>query len=268
MWAKTAAIALILASAVTAQDDDAKKKDDEAKAKIADFKKELKTAKSDKDVVRALEGLGALQHPKVLAEMKSYLSKTSDIAVAAAEQISKYKKDKEAAETLMAATGSRDKETMVKCIRYAGDVEYKGIVPKLVGLFRHKELDAAKESVDSCAKIRSKESIDPSSSCGSSSTGSRRTSRTPAARADSADSAAAASPAPAASARATRKSSSSGSAISPPRWRARSGRSPERTSRTSGPPTTGGARTREPSRIPSSSLYFLPPGGTLLLYYP
>ena len=93
--------------------------------------------------------------------MKSYLSKTSDIAVAAAEQISKYKKDKEAAETLMAATGSRDKETMVKCIRYAGDVEYKGIVPKLVGLFRHKELDAAKESVDSCAKIRSKDSIDP-----------------------------------------------------------------------------------------------------------
>src|SRR5687767_5245460 len=119
MWAKTAAIALILASAVTAQDDDPKKKDDEAKAKIAEFKKELKTAKTDKDVARALEGLGSLQHPKVLTELKSYLSKSTEIAVAAAEQISKYKKDRDAAETLMAGAGARDKEVVVKCIRYA-----------------------------------------------------------------------------------------------------------------------------------------------------
>jgi hypothetical protein len=161
MWAKTTAIALILAVSVAAQDDDAKKKDEEAKAKIADFKKELKTAKSDKDVARALESLGALQHPKVLSELKSYLTKSVEIAVAAAEQIGKYKKDKEAAETLMAGSNARDKEVMVKCIRYAGDVEYKGIVPKLANLFRHKEVDAAKEAVDSCAKLRSKDAMDP-----------------------------------------------------------------------------------------------------------
>ena len=161
MWAKTAVIALMLAASVTAQDDDAKKKDEEAKAKIADFKKELKTAKSDKDVARAIEGLGALQHPKVLVELKSYLTKSVDIAIAAAEQIAKYKKDKDAAEALMAASGSRDKDVSVKSIRYAGDIEYKGIVPKLVNLFRHKEVDIAKEAVDSCAKIRSKDSIDP-----------------------------------------------------------------------------------------------------------
>jgi hypothetical protein len=161
MWAKTAAIALILASAVTAQDDDPKKKDDEAKAKIAEFKKELKTAKTDKDVARALEGLGSLQHPKVLTELKSYLNKSTEIAVAAAEQISKYKKDRDAAETLMAGAGARDKEVVVKCIRYAGDVEFKGIVPKLANLFRHKDVDAAKEAVDSCAKIRSKDAMDP-----------------------------------------------------------------------------------------------------------
>ena len=161
MWAKTLAIGLILAASVAAQDDDAKKKDDEAKAKIADFKKELKGAKSDKDVVRAIESLGSLQHPKVLTELKSYLSKTVDVAVAAAEQIGKYKKDKDAAESLMAASGSRDKDVSVKCVRYAGDVEYKPIVPKLVALFRHKEVDIAKEAVDSCAKLRSKDAIDP-----------------------------------------------------------------------------------------------------------
>src|SRR5574342_1197902 len=103
MWAKTAAIALILAASVTAQDDDDKKKDEEAKAKIADFKKELKTAKTDKDVARAIEGLGALQHPRVLAELKPYLSKGGESAVMAAEQLGKYKKDKDAGETLVGA---------------------------------------------------------------------------------------------------------------------------------------------------------------------
>ena len=162
MWAKTSAIWLILAAAAFAQNEDEKKKDEEAKAKIADFKKELKTAKTDKDVVRAIEGLGSLQHPKILVELKSYLPKGGEAAVMAAEQIAKYKKDKDAGETLVgAAGGTKDKDAAVKFIRYAGDVEYKGIVPKLANLFRHKEVDAAKEAVDSCAKLRSKDAIDP-----------------------------------------------------------------------------------------------------------
>jgi hypothetical protein len=162
MWAKTSAIWLILAAAAFAQNEDEKKKDDEAKAKIADFKKELKTAKNDKDIARAIEGLGALQHPKVFAEMKPFLSKGGESAVTAAEQISKYKKDKDAGETLVgAASATKEKDLVVKFIRYAGDVEYKGIVPKLSNLFRHKEVDAAKEAVDSCAKLRTKDAIDP-----------------------------------------------------------------------------------------------------------
>jgi hypothetical protein len=162
MWAKTTAICLILAAAAVAQDDDAKKKDEEAKAKIAEFKKELKTSKSDKDIARAIEGLGELQHPRVLAELKPFLSRGGESAVTAAEQISKYKKDKDAGETLItAASGTKEKDVAVKFIRYAGDVEYKGIVPKLANLFRHKEVDTAKEAVDSCAKLRSRDAIDP-----------------------------------------------------------------------------------------------------------
>ena len=161
MWGKTAAIALILAASVLAQDDDAKKKDEEAKAKVAEFKKSLKTAKTDDDVTGMLEKLGALQHPRVLTELKTYLSKGGKIGTAAAEQIGKFKKDKDAAEALFAASGARDKDFVVKCIRYVGDVEYKPIVAKLSNLFRHKEVDAAKEAVDSCAKIRSKDAMDP-----------------------------------------------------------------------------------------------------------
>ena len=162
MWAKTTAFALILAAAAAAQDDDPKKKDEEAKAKIADFKKELKGAKTEKDVARALENLGELQHPKVLAELRNYLGRGAEEAAMAAEMIGKYKKDKEAAETLMNAAGARrDKDSIVKCLRYAGDTEFKGIVPKLTNYFRNKESDIAKEAVDSCAKIKSKDAIDP-----------------------------------------------------------------------------------------------------------
>ena len=162
MLGKTAAFWLILASAAMAQSDDDKKKDDEAKAKIADFKKQLKTCKTEKDMVGAIESLASLQHPKILTELKSYLSKGGEVTIAAAEMLGKYKKDKDAAEALVGAAGSlRDKESMVKCIRYAGDTEFKGIVPKLTNLFRNKEVDAAKEAVDSCAKIRSKDAIDP-----------------------------------------------------------------------------------------------------------
>ena len=162
MWAKTTAIALVLAVAAAAQDDDAKKKEEEAKAKIADFKKELKGAKTDKDVTRAIEGLGALQHPKIMAELKTYLGRSPDEAAAAAEQIGKYKKDKEAADTLLSAAGSRkDKDTIVSCLRYAGDTEFKGIVSKLTAYFRNKETSVAKEAVDSCAKVKSKDAIEP-----------------------------------------------------------------------------------------------------------
>jgi len=162
MLGKTAAIWLILASAAMAQDDE-KKKEEEAKAKVAEFKKELKTCKTEKDMASAIDRLGsALQHPKVLAELRTYLSKGGEVTIAAAEQIGKYKKDKDAAEALVGAAGGlRDKESIVKCIRYAGDTEYKGIISKLANLFRHKEVDAAREAVDSCAKIRTKDAIDP-----------------------------------------------------------------------------------------------------------
>jgi hypothetical protein len=162
MLGKTAAFWLILASVAAAQSDEDKKKEEEAKAKIADFKKQLKTCKTEKDMAGAIEGLGSLQHPKILSELKSYLGKGGELTVAAAEAIGKYKKDKDAAEALVGAAGSlRDKEGKVKCIRYAGDTEYKGIITKLSGIFRDKEVDAAKEAVDSCAKIKSKDAIDP-----------------------------------------------------------------------------------------------------------
>ncbi|HEX7897549.1 MAG TPA: HEAT repeat domain-containing protein [Planctomycetota bacterium] len=155
---------LLLSAFAAAQDakEEAKKKEDEAKAKIAEFKKELKTAKTDADRAKTLEMLGDVKHPKVLEELKGFLKGTTEVAIAAAEQIGKYSKDKDAAETLMAtAAARRDKDAVVKCIRYAGDVGVRTIVPKLIGFFKHKENDVAREAVDSCAKLRAGSSIDP-----------------------------------------------------------------------------------------------------------
>jgi hypothetical protein len=160
---------LALSAFAAAQDDaaskkeEAKKKDEEAKAKIAEFKKELKTAKTEADRARTISILGDLQHPRVLDELKSWLKvPSSEIAIAAAEQIGKYSKDKDAAETLMAtAAGRRDKEAIVKCLRYAGDVGVRGITPKVVNFFRNKDTDVAREAVDTCGKLRAGAAIDP-----------------------------------------------------------------------------------------------------------
>jgi hypothetical protein len=167
MWVRTAflslAVSLAARAAQDAKPDPKKEGEDEAKAKIAEFKKELKTCRTDADRARALEHLGATQHPKIQAELKIFLANpVAEIAIAAAEQIGKYKKDREASDMLFASASSRrEKEVIVKCLRYAGDVGYKPGVSKLTTYFKNKEIDVAKESIDSCAKLRSKDAIDP-----------------------------------------------------------------------------------------------------------
>ena len=160
-------LALVLAVPVSAQEaknpDEEKKKDDEAKARIVEFNKEIK-GKTGKDIADKIASvLGSLKHPKVFSELKGYLKHpTPDVAIEAAVQISKYEKDKDAAEALVNGVSlRRDKDVMVKFVRYAGDVGYRGITKQLVGLTRHKETDVAREAVDSMAKLRSKDSIDP-----------------------------------------------------------------------------------------------------------
>ncbi len=167
MWIRTALLSAVVAAAAWGQDakptaDDLKKKDEDAKEKIAEYKKAMSKAKADGDIVANIKTLGETQHPKILAELKPWLTKQLPALEAAGEAIAKYSKDKEAAEMLMtAAGGRRDKDGIVKCLRYAGDVGYKGIVSKLCGYFQNRDADIAREAVDSCAKLRSREAIDP-----------------------------------------------------------------------------------------------------------
>lgn len=166
IWAKAAMLGLILS--VAAQDpaaDEKKKKEEEAKAKIAEFKAELKKCKETGDFCLAIQGLGSLQHPKVMDELRVWLfNPVPEICAAAGEQVSKYSKDPKAADLLLTAAKNRkDKnpEALVKCLRYAGDVGYKPVAPMFHTYFKNKSTDVAKEAVDSVAKLGSAQSIDP-----------------------------------------------------------------------------------------------------------
>jgi len=163
MWVKAAILGLILAAAQDPAADEKKKKEEEAKAKIAEFKKELKTCKTEGDICLALQNLGSLQHLKILQELEVWLRRPqADICGGAAEQVSKYSKDRIAAEMLMAAAKSRrDSDGIIKCLRYAGDVGYKPIAPQFPAYFRNKNTDVAREAVDSLGKLGCAVSVEP-----------------------------------------------------------------------------------------------------------
>lgn len=138
--------------------------EEEAKEAIKKFKEALKKCKEESDFVSALNDLGAVQHAKVLAELKPWMTKlpSNEIRLAAAENLSQYKKSKEAAEAILTALAAqKDKDVASKFISYAADTECKDIASKLCALFRSKEVDYAREAVDGCGKIKSKACIDP-----------------------------------------------------------------------------------------------------------
>ena len=104
---------LAMALAPSAQDD--KQKEADAKKKIDDFKASVGKAKKDDEVITALGTLGDMQHVKILSELKGWLARgSSEIRLAAAEQIAKYAKNKEAAEALLAGTGGQKDVNVLK----------------------------------------------------------------------------------------------------------------------------------------------------------
>lgn len=141
--------------------------DDEAKEHVKAFKKEIGKAKEPSDQVIAIEGLGSKQHAKILDELKSWLGKGSvDVRIAAAEQIGKYKGEEKAAEALLGAAKSTNarKDTMdvaIKCIRYLANTGVRKMTKSLVAFFGHRDNDFAREVVDTCGALKSKDAIDP-----------------------------------------------------------------------------------------------------------
>src|SRR5262245_58498179 len=101
---------------------DAQISDDEAKTHIADCKKDLPKCKSDGDFVAFLEKLGSKKNAKILEELKAWLGKgSSEVRIAAAEQIAAYPKEVKAADALISSAKSAGShkelvEFAAKCI--------------------------------------------------------------------------------------------------------------------------------------------------------
>ncbi len=161
-------VALLLLSGLTYAQDDPKKqaeKEAEAKAKekIDAFKATVKKAKTNDDFIGAIDGLGDMQHPLILAELKAWLGKpTPEIRQAAAEEIGKFKGDEKAASALcMMAKNDKIPDVAIKCLLEMGKIACKKTARELVGFFARKEWEVAREAVDSCAAIKSKTVISP-----------------------------------------------------------------------------------------------------------
>jgi hypothetical protein len=156
-------IPLLLAAALFLQDDDTKKKDAEAKDKVEAFTKALSAKKKDDDVILAIEELGKTRHARILEALKGWLGRGSpDIRLAAGKEVSKYEKDKGAAEALLAA-GSRTTEADVaaKMIRWIGDVRYRPIAKDVLKLLDHKSPDVAAAACDALGSLKAKVTVGP-----------------------------------------------------------------------------------------------------------
>lgn len=138
---------------------------DEADDKIKAFKETVKKCKEVGDYVSAINDLGSLQHPKIKAELKIWLGKpNADIVHAAAENLAKYRKDKEAAEAILkaavAACNQKDKDPAVKLIGLVGDTECREMAKPLCNLFRHPDTKIAEAAIDAVGRLKSKNAID------------------------------------------------------------------------------------------------------------
>jgi HEAT repeat protein len=164
IW-KTLGFLGLLAVAAPAQDDKDKQcTEDEAKEAIKAFKTALSKCKEDSDFVSAINDLAGKQHPKILEELKPWLTKhpNSEVKLTAAEAVSKYRKNKAAAEALLNASGpQKDKTVAAKMVQYAAETECREIAAKLTALFKHKDTEVARAAVEGCGKIKSKVCIDP-----------------------------------------------------------------------------------------------------------
>lgn len=90
---------------------DSKEKEQEAKAKIAEFKKAVSKAKKPDEIIDALKILEDCIHPKAMKECAAYLGHADPgVQMTAADNLGKYRGVKEAADELIKALGNESRK--------------------------------------------------------------------------------------------------------------------------------------------------------------
>ncbi len=150
--------------------------DEAARAKIAEFNKARAAAKSDEELVAALEELAKISHSRVLKELKEFLKGQSDAVKTAAARLigGGYAGDKAAADALAlvlpveAARAKRDEagvdsghEVAAALLRALAKVGHKPSAEKTHSVFESPNLLLAREAIDAAGELRSLDSVEP-----------------------------------------------------------------------------------------------------------
>jgi len=161
-----AVLGLFVASQVWAQEEgkgDEKAEEEAAKEHIKAYKDEVKKAKSEDDVVLAIEKLGEKQHALVREELAKLLKhKSAAVRKEAVRQIARHEKD-EAAATLLLDHAGKERELEVAGIALEGlgDLQVKSVAKGLTRFFGHQELNIAAAAISASGEIGSKDSVQP-----------------------------------------------------------------------------------------------------------
>ena len=145
--------------------EEAKRKEDEAKAVLKTYRETLSKAKSADDIIEALQKLEAAEpHSLIRQELATRLSsdRSIDVRIAAASAMGKYKKDNAACDILLQnAKAQKDENLQKKCIQRFGDIAPFARSMDLKVFFTSENNNIAKEAIEAIKEIGSLRMLKP-----------------------------------------------------------------------------------------------------------
>ncbi len=146
--------------------EEAKKRDDDAKAALKAYRELRSKAKSADDVIEALQKLeDAEAHPMIRSELANVLQgdRSIDVRIAAAAALKKFKKDVSACDLLLNnARSQKDEGLKKRCIQVFGAIAPFGKSPDLQKTFFNDDNNAiVKEAIEAIEQINSIRMLKP-----------------------------------------------------------------------------------------------------------
>jgi hypothetical protein len=145
--------------------EEAKKKDDDAKAALASFRKSFNAGKSADDKIEAIQKLeNADPHPLIRSEFGNILASNPsiDVRIAAASALGRFKKDVGAAEILLNnAKAQKDEGLKRKCLQKFGAVAPFGKSLSLKPFFNDENNLIVREAIEAIEAINSIRMLQP-----------------------------------------------------------------------------------------------------------
>jgi hypothetical protein len=145
--------------------EEAKKRDDDAKAAIKAFNELRAKAKNPDDVIEAIQKLeDAEPHPLIRVELTKLLEgdRSIDVRIAAAGAMGKYKRDAAACDVLLRnAKAQKDEVLKKKCIQRFGNIAPFGKAMDLKRFFNDENNAMVKEAIEAIEAINSIRMLTP-----------------------------------------------------------------------------------------------------------